>query len=33
MNIKIIKGEVLLDDELQAECEMKIFLVDAPETN
>lgn len=33
MNIKIIKGEVLLDGELQAECEMKIFLVDAPETS
>lgn len=33
MNIKIIKGEVFLGDELQAECEMKIFLVDASETD
>lgn len=33
MNIKIIKGTVFVGDQLQAECELKIFLIDAPEPN
>jgi len=33
MNIKIVKGEVFQEEKLLAECELKIFLVDAPEEN
>lgn len=33
MNIKIVKGEVFLGEQLLAECELKIFLIDAPEAN